>query len=231
MVVKGKTVILFSIFLLLLTIAMAAYGATVVGSKHDLSTTTTPEPCAFCHTPHFANAASTAAPLWNRNITNINAFTMYTSPTMNTSVPAHPNPISISCLTCHDDAGASSAVNSTDMHDLRNGPGSGSVPDTTSYPNCNKCHTWGGGGGGTSIYFPIGPNLSDDHPISMTYPTAAQDAAFNIPPDLQNGWSDVKLFSGKVECASCHDPHDPTRGSFLRKSNSGSALCLTCHIK
>ncbi|MBI3593131.1 MAG: hypothetical protein HY099_06610 [Nitrospirae bacterium] len=39
------------------------------------------------------------------------------------------------------------------------------------------------------------------------------------------------MFSGRVECPSCHDPHDPSRNTFLRKSNAGSALCLTCHIK
>jgi len=33
-----------------------------------------------------------------------------------------------------------------------------------------------------------------------------------------------------VECASCHDPHsdNPT---FLRIANTGSAVCLSCHIK
>ena len=45
-----------------------------------------------------------------------------------------------------------------------------------------------------------------------------------------------------VECASCHDPHvesgttsggsGPTAGaSFLRVSNAGSAVCLSCHVK
>lgn len=33
-----------------------------------------------------------------------------------------------------------------------------------------------------------------------------------------------------VECTSCHDPHS-TREVFLRKSNEGSALCATCHVK
>lgn len=33
-----------------------------------------------------------------------------------------------------------------------------------------------------------------------------------------------------VECASCHDPHtaNPT---FLRIANTGSAVCLACHVK
>lgn len=33
-----------------------------------------------------------------------------------------------------------------------------------------------------------------------------------------------------VECASCHDPHT-TSATFLRISNAGSAVCLSCHIK
>jgi predicted CXXCH cytochrome family protein len=33
-----------------------------------------------------------------------------------------------------------------------------------------------------------------------------------------------------VECASCHDPHS-TNATFLRIANTGSAVCLSCHIK
>ena len=32
-----------------------------------------------------------------------------------------------------------------------------------------------------------------------------------------------------VQCSSCHTTHDPTNGSFLRKANTNSALCTTCH--
>lgn len=34
-----------------------------------------------------------------------------------------------------------------------------------------------------------------------------------------------------VECASCHDPHNTTNGTFLRFSNANSGLCLACHVK
>jgi predicted CXXCH cytochrome family protein len=34
-----------------------------------------------------------------------------------------------------------------------------------------------------------------------------------------------------VECASCHDPHNNTNATFLRISNTGSAVCLACHNK
>jgi predicted CXXCH cytochrome family protein len=49
---------------------------------------------------------------------------------------------------------------------------------------------------------------------------------------------DIMLFTNNpgvtgpsVECASCHDPHTPNNGTFLRVSNSGSGLCLSCHVK
>jgi len=34
-----------------------------------------------------------------------------------------------------------------------------------------------------------------------------------------------------VECASCHDPHSDTNPTFLRVSNTGSGVCLSCHVK
>ncbi len=52
----------------------------------------------------------------------------------------------------------------------------------------------------------------------------------------------TRAFSGtsgpSVECASCHDPHvesgtgAPAAGqTFLRISNTGSSVCLACHVK
>jgi predicted CXXCH cytochrome family protein len=222
--VKTKNKVTIFLILYVLTITVMAYGATVVGSKHDLSTTTTPEPCAFCHTPHFSNTA--LKPLWNRQTTT-STFTPYSSPTMNTTCPAVPNPRSLVCFSCHDGVNANNK-----MHDLINAPGPGGIPDTTSYPNCMRCHWTADNNLRLFGQNPTQPlNLNAHHPISNSYPTPAQDPAFNTPPDTQNGWSDIKLIGGKVECVSCHDPHDPGVRPFLRKSNSGSALCLTCHIK
>lgn len=34
-----------------------------------------------------------------------------------------------------------------------------------------------------------------------------------------------------VECGSCHDPHSSTNNTFLRVSNAGSGVCLSCHVK
>lgn len=46
--------------------------------------------------------------------------------------------------------------------------------------------------------------------------------------DATTGLSNPQPF---VECATCHDPHNTANGTFLRKSNAGSALCLACHNK
>ena len=97
---------------------------------------------------------------------------------------------------------------------------------------------------GTAVTMPngidqIGTDLTNDHPISITYTVG--NASLYATTTALTGWTvnenptsptiaDV-LFNDKIECASCHDPHDNTNGEFLRVSNSGSALCLSCHNK
>lgn len=217
-----------------------ALGASVVGSRHDLSSAWTTEVCQFCHTPHHANPNIPNAPLWNRAETT-QTFTLYGSPTMNTS-PAQPGStlsgpgvLSRFCLSCHDGVNATAVVHGnvvSTKHDLVKPPGA-PMPDMTSYPNCERCHTDLYGNRRTLV---LGTDLANDHPIAMAYPTAAQDPDFKVPPDAQRGWggaspNDVKLFAGGIECGSCHIVHDPAIKPFLRKSNAGSALCLTCHKK
>lgn len=104
---------------------------------------------------------------------------------------------------------------------------------------CLSCHdgvtnidAFGGMAGTTDMKtkFPgttaiIGTDLQDDHPVSVTY--IVQAGKFK---DI-NGSTAVKLFNGKVECASCHNPHLTDNKKFLRSTNAKSALCLTCHDK
>lgn len=40
----------------------------------------------------------------------------------------------------------------------------------------------------------------------------------------------IRLVQGKVSCISCHDPYSP-RAFHLVMENTGSRLCLSCHIK
>lgn len=200
------------------------------------------EVCVYCHTPHGAST-TTDAPLWNRP-TPAGPFTLYSSPTMDT-VPGSPSGVSLACLSCHDGTIAVDAV--------LNAPGGGANTSGPWYGvsaaprhwrmkgggvhgggECGLCHA--GGWGHNALMSYLTTDLRDDHPISMSYPTPAQDPAFNVPPDAEKGWgagssAEIKLYSGKVECPSCHNVHDPGVVPFLRKPNANSALCLTCHIK
>lgn len=208
--------------------------AGLVGSLHDLSTTQTPQPCAFCHTPHNANTAQNGpAPLWNRKIDDMTKFVPYTSPTMNAICANTPNPISLACLSCHDGVsaqGMASAV-TTSTHSLINYPTTAGGP-SNYMPKCLGCHDQTRNEG--NIYprraWQIGPDLSNDHPISVTYPNPGMPG-FKAAPDQKNGWPDLKLYNSRVECSTCHDPHSTTFPTFLRKTNVGSALCFACHDK
>jgi hypothetical protein len=184
-----------------------------------------------CHTPHNANVGEgfENTPLWNRKISNLNAFTPYSSPTMTETPPSRPSNISLICLSCHDGTGASSATNPAtgDHHALLNYPKGGGGYTAA----CTKCHFTPPTG---ALYSPAlttmaGPDLSNDHPISMSYPTG--NPKFNPPTDALKGWEDLKLYNGKVECPTCHAVHDPTIVPFLRTSNAGSAMCIKCHNK
>lgn len=63
-----------------------------------------------------------------------------------------------------------------------------------------------------------------NHPVSIDYSSFYNDYNSDIEP--------LKLFNGKVECSTCHDPHNENNiPKMLRISNNNSALCLTCHNK
>lgn len=246
---------------LCLAAAPQLFAGTVVGSKHDLGQGNfyggvrgdTSEVCVFCHTPHGANnqGEMAGAPLWNRRVSDTSSYLMYTSPTMDATCLATPSGVSLACLSCHDAStgngagggrGAVFAGNGDgDQHDLVNP--SNAVPEYlldggAGGASCNACHGEDDRNGVSAAWprlyeeWQIGNDLRDDHPISLLYAdTLAGDSFFNTPPDADNGWSDIKLYEGRVECPSCHNPHDPDNVPFLRKSNDGSALCLTCHNK
>lgn len=209
------------------------------------------ETCVYCHTPH---NASTDIPLWNRQLPDQIDYQMYSGPNIDAAIPSNkaPDGISLGCLSCHDGSVAVDAVlNKPKFHDwfdagvhYRMSPEGGVGSDS-----CGKCHNRQEGAyGGLSAAHDatiryLTKNLRDDHPISIPYPTFSQDSGFNQPliaktdggRTFPNG---VQTFDDdKVQCASCHDPHNPDetnlegRDPFLRTSNRFSALCLTCHQK
>jgi len=80
----------------------------------------------------------------------------------------------------------------------------------------------------------LGTDLTNDHPVNFTYDAALVTADGGSGLKAPGTLAGVKLFSNKVQCASCHDPHtsaDPSGKALLRVSQTGSALCFACHSK
>lgn len=68
-----------------------------------------------------------------------------------------------------------------------------------------------------------------DHPVGVKYPPF--DRGYR-PITTVVAQGTVLLPGGRVECISCHDPHNQSGiRSMLVRDNYGSALCLTCHRK
>ena len=220
-----------AITLALFAFAVPAMAQTdnVTGTKHNLSTTPIAgvtnygEVCVYCHTPH---GGSTSAPLWNKLLPNGASFTMYTSAnsaSLDMVVDAAgPGPVSLACLSCHDGSlGLDAVVNPSNTAAGQTAPQGGLID----------------GAGRTNLFAKLGTDLRDDHPIAVTYAVgtgAGQDPAFYALATAKSGG--VRFFGAaadRVECASCHNPHeaDAAKAPFLRKANSNSDLCKTCHIK
>ena len=68
-----------------------------------------------------------------------------------------------------------------------------------------------------------------DHPIGVEYP--ANEKGFR-PRTMVLAEGTIRLPEGRLECVSCHDPHNASGvAKMLVKSNRRSALCLSCHVK
>lgn len=193
-------------------LADVASAASIAGSRHDFSAKGwgSTELCIFCHAPHNANV--TAGTLWNHAVTAA-TYTLYTSTTLNATLaqPAAGAPSKL-CLSCHD---GTVAIDSFQV--------GGAMRTGTVFAT------------GAVL---VGTDLSNDHPIGFVYDAAlvTADAAGGspglvVPASTSQVSANVPLYASKVECSSCHNVHDPVNGNFLRVSNTGSALCLKCHIK
>jgi len=185
-------------------------GATVINTPHNLSTSgpaviraaTEEQVCIFCHATH---RASPVQPLWNRQM-SVTAYIPYSSSALD-ALPGQPTGASKMCLSCHDGTIAlGSVVSRTQVIQMASG--------ITTLPP------------GTSN---LGTDLSDDHPMSFAYDSslAAKDAAI-VPPGLLP--AELKLdVHQELQCTTCHDAHDNSRGDFLSMNNTQSAMCRSCH--
>ena len=255
-----KTVIGLSLRFSIAALSFLAIGgiahAQINNSLHDLASGDPAagdnnEICVYCHTPHAANTA-VAAPLWNKPAQNVN-YQTYDS-TISSTIDGATlglGSVSVACLSCHDGTQA--------MDTVINQPGSGGYVATGSSMGTRGAmgtttiaNLISGLGGGS--------DLANDHPIGIQYggfnPGTGQIDADFVPVDsgtinnTTQWWvdtgadnntrekSDMILYARDnggmqpfVECASCHDPHTPANGTFLRVSNENSDVCLACHVK
>ena len=211
-------------FAVILVAAAIAIGE-IRQSHHDFSGAGWSEGriCLPCHTPHHADLTVAQSQLWNHEVTSA-TFTLYSSSTLDAALN-QPGGASKLCLSCHDGTVA------VDSFGGRQG-------------------SWISGFGN------IGTTLDRHHPISFTYDSALAlaDGELHDPVSTPSGLGstidedllrnqrmecvschDVHVSRNSAGCVGCHDVHGPggviTRTLSLRKDNSGSALCLTCHNK
>jgi predicted CXXCH cytochrome family protein len=195
-------------FILSIWLPFVVNAQSIVNTKHNLSVsgpgtvkaTSETEICIFCHAPHNSRPV---APLWNRNDPGA-TYTLYSSSTLQAS-PGQPDGASILCLSCHDGTVALGSVLSR--------PTEIAMATGTYMP------------GGVSN---LTTNLRDDHPVSFLYNSALatsdgqlKDPASITPP--------VSLSNQRMQCTSCHDPHNNTYTDFLVASPQNSNLCNSCH--
>lgn len=182
--------------------------------------------CVFCHTPH--GATSNASPLWNRKVAGAGYtpnYTLYTSSSLDANQVQiggldQPGGSSKLCLSCHDGTVAVGNVNVLN----------GSAPTPNPVTNSTIATTGGpymptGSGAGTGFTRNLGTDLSNDHPISVSYndTLANRDGELRTPSanptvvGVRTTTSKPKLKlentgtaganQAQIQCATCHDPH------------------------
>ncbi|HTW95216.1 MAG TPA: cytochrome c3 family protein [Tepidisphaeraceae bacterium] len=191
--------------------------------------------CIACHTPHnaseYPNTSTPGSLLWNHNTNPGATYTLY----MGTN--AELDNTSRLCLSCHDGAIAVDAY----------GGNSGTTYMSTIVDSNNVV------GGGKITNGSSTTDLSNTHPLGIAYPGVTgktgspyssggytfsggtwTSTSFNNPNTFPSGGPTLQLLGDGVSygvgCGSCHTPHDYTN-KFLVEANTGSQICLTCHIK
>jgi len=235
------------VLLIALAICLAFAGvalAGVVGSYHDLSTNgTTSQVCVYCHHPHLGNPPGKVGNglLWNITGWTGAPYEVYDaaeSSTMNASNPTGTDVSSSSgyvsylCMACHDGSIGTNAL----LRQPRDGTAIDAAITISGAAN-------------------LGATLEDDHPVNFDYSLAGgvdpgiQPETSTALVDGAGGNYDYPLFSGEMQCATCHDVHRGTVPSslpndctadggtscdqniqFMLGNTAASEICTDCHI-
>ena len=170
------------------------------------------------------------------------AYQLYTSSTTDVVTNAATVAASVSgaCLSCHDGTIAVDVL--ADVNGLAFGPSVAFTRQSTAKSTYSNAGTGSSNMMSGGLPF-LGTDLRNDHPVSIVYETARAATPTEFITQVANGpkisvgsSNPVPIFgataaTATVECASCHNPHNNSLGNFLRKANTGSAICLSCHIK
>ncbi len=206
----------------------------------------TDQVCVFCHTPHGASLkdlngsdlgnASWKPALWNRKIPRGSTYTGYTSATSSSLDAAtiqagfngQPGGSSKLCLSCHDGTLAIGSVNVWNGSQFN--VTSEVIQMTGTKGSNDKTFPVGPYGESTGFTRDLGVDLSNDHPISVTYNSALANldgelrvldnnqkypATTGTVIGVKSSGYKPKLpleptgagGAGQVQCATCHDPH------------------------
>lgn len=185
----------------LLLLAPVSARAKITGSAHDFSGAGW-SGNRICRPCHTPHSAgSTTQAPLWNHAVTTATYTLYSSPTMDVPVQ-QPGEVSKLCLSCHD----------------------GTV----------ALDSFGGNTGSNMISGPalIGTDLSNDHPVGIEWKHQTVSACSPCHYIHGNPYSyRVRFYNKRVECASCHDPHNngSQEKGMLRVSMAGSELCLECH--
>lgn len=208
--------------------------AAMANTKHDLSSGSTAsikasdtnEVCIFCHTPHRASPGG-GRPLWNHTLTTStltwNPTTTVRGTTLPTDLSTAPLEGPAACLSCHDGTVALGSV--LVYYDTATGS---SGAKTFNVTGTNV--TTGKLTNGSNAFIDVA-NMSKNHPLGVQAPANKTGFTNFKTTDPATGvWyrtsSDTNNY---VACQSCHNPHLTTNQPFLRISNTGSAICTSCH--
>ena len=220
----------------LLAFAIAAFvtgtasGQSMVGGPHDFTAYgwAGNEICKPCHTPHTSLSDETGNPvgwLWNHELTTA-TITLYDGTTASagpdTGTAAF-DKLSRLCMGCHDGTVALDAYSGATT--------AGLGVSATFISSINA-------------RLEVGTDLRDDHPVGSIADYENIQAA--DPTHFVAAAADHTLAAGALKlrpmsiggvttyvvgCMTCHTPHNKGFAHQLRMDNTGSAMCLSCHIK
>lgn len=216
-----------------LSYAGIALAGPMANTAHDMSSGSTADVkssgagstdqlCIFCHTPHNGSPAA-GRPLWNHALTTQALTWTPTTTVRGTTLPTDITSAALNgsraCMSCHDGTVAVGQVLYTFT-----------APTGTTFPMTSTAGVLTAGkldADSTALFSPT--TMETNHPVGVQEPAAVTGyTTFIAPTDAVDYDA-----NGYVQCGSCHNPHltgtVANPAPFLKKSNAGSAICISCH--